>query len=69
MAKRAQETFHQTDEGLSALCSTTQFFSADERGIVKHASLYTPSLSICKHLKCFGISDAIRASFLGLWRF
>ncbi len=35
------------------------------RAIAKRVSLCTPSLSVCKHWKCVGISDATRASFSG----
>lgn len=39
------------------------------RAIGKHVSLYTPSLSVCKHWKCVGVSNATRASFSGYGSF
>jgi transposase len=39
------------------------------RPIAKHVSLYTPSLSVCKHWKCVGVSNATRASFSGYGSF
>lgn len=51
------------------ICLTNNAAERALRGIAKHVSLYTPSLSVCKHWKCVGVSNATRASFSGYGSF